>query len=447
MEANEGRLGAADSAWWRMEEPENQMVITGVLTFAAPLELARLERRVRERLLPLAPFRSRPRERPLGFGRPRWEPDPAFALERHLVRTTLPAPAGEAELQAFVSARMSEPLDPAHPLWRFYLVENYAGGAALVARLHHCIADGIALIQILLTLDDLPGNEGPANVGWTGCVRPARGSAGAPARSPLRTAAWAGGALARLVALPPDPRTALTGRLGVRKGAAWCEPFPLAELREAAHAGGSTLHDLLAAAVAGALGRYLAGRGRRAKAVRAIVPVNLRPPEEAGLLGNHFGLVFLRLPVDIADPEGRLAAVRAEMRRLKASAEAGVTYWLLRLFGPAGRAIVRFAVWFLGMKASLVFTDVPGPREAVSICGAPLARLLAWVPQSGRLSVGISAVSYAGALHVGIAADRRVVPDPAALVDAFRQALDELVERALPSPGLRALRASVRAVP
>jgi WS/DGAT/MGAT family acyltransferase len=423
----EPRLGAADAAWWRMEERTNPMVITGVLTFSGPLDAARLERRIRERMLPLAPFRSRLREPRLGIGRPRWAPAPGFSLERHLQVVRLPAPAGDAELQALVSRLMGEPLDRRHPLWRFWLVENHAGGAALVARVHHCVADGMALIQLLLTLDDVPGNEGPAHVGWNGHAAPAappvrpRGPA-----APLRLAGRAAAALARLVLLPPDPRRALGGRLGERKAAAWCEPVPLAPLRAAARAAGCTLNDVLAAAAAGALRRYLGERGRAVAGVRAIVPVNLRPPDDASVVGNRFGLVFLRLPVGVADAAGRLARVHAEMCRLKGSLEAGVTYALLRLFGPAGRAVVRLAVWFLGMKASVVFTDVPGPREPVTVCGAPLAGIMAWVPQSGRLSVGISAVSYAGRLQVGIAADHGLVPDPGALVDAFQAELREL---------------------
>jgi len=426
----EPRLGAADAAWWRMEERTNPMVITGVLTFDGPLDAARLERRVRERMLPLAPFRSRLREPRLGIGRPRWAPAPGFSLERHLRVVRLPAPAGDAELQALVSRVMGEPLDRRYPLWRFWLVENHAGGAALVARVHHCVADGMALIQLLLTLDDVPGNEGPAHVGWNG---PA--TAAPPARprgpaAPARLAGRAAAALARLVLLPPDPRGALGGRLGVRKAAAWCEPVPLAELRAAARARGCTLNDVLAAAAAGALRRYLGGRGRAVARIRAVVPVNLRPADDAGVLGNRFGLVFLRLPVGVADAAGRLARVHAEMCRLKGSPEAGVTYALLRLLGPVGQGVVRLAVWFLGMKASVVFTDVPGPREPVTVCGAPLAGIMAWVPQSGRLSVGISAVSYAGRLQVGIAADQGLVPDPGALVDAFQEELRELARLA-----------------
>ncbi|HEX8904710.1 MAG TPA: WS/DGAT domain-containing protein, partial [Longimicrobiaceae bacterium] len=293
-----------------------------------------------------------------------------------------------------------------------------------------------------LTLDDVPGNEGPAHVGWTPRTAALPASA-RPHGLPARVAAGtklAGkflASLARIVFIRPDPRTALGGRLGVRKTAAWCDPFPLANVRAAAKSSGSTLNDVLAAAVAGAIGRYLEASGRpAARSLRAVVPVNLRPCEDASLLGNRFGLVFLTLPVGVADPERRLELVRAEMRRLKASVEAGVTYALLRLFGPAGRLVVRFAVWFLGMKASLVFTDVPGPRDAVEICGAPLTRVLAWVPQSGRLSVGVSAVSYAGQVQVGIAADAGLVPDPTALVDAFRLSLRELMERE-PAPVLQ----------
>jgi WS/DGAT/MGAT family acyltransferase len=298
----------------------------------------------------------------------------------------------------------------------------------------------MALIQLLLNLHDARGNEGDAGVAWAPrSALPAASAdlAAAVAHRPrlpagVRLAGRFASALGRLVVLPPDPHSALDGRLGVRKAAAWCEPFDFAELRAAARACGATLNDVLGAAAAGAIGRYLAARGRVADGlgVRAVVPVNLRPRGDTSLLGNCFGLVFLRLPVGLTDPGRRLARVHAEMMRLKRSAEAGVTYSLLRVFGPAGRAAVKFAVWFLGMKATLVFTDVPGPRETVTLCGVPLTGLLAWVPESGHLSLGVSAVSYAGRVHVGVVADQGLVGDPNELADGFRAALREIVERA-----------------
>jgi diacylglycerol O-acyltransferase len=416
------RLGAADAAWWRMEEPVNQMTITAVLTFGAPVEFARLRELVRTRLLPLEPFRRRMKAPRLGIGIPRWTADEGFDLDRHLHRVSLPPPAGDEALQGLVSELMSRPLDPRLPLWHFHFVENHGVGAALVARIHHCIADGIALIHLLLTLDDVPGNESPAHV-WA-----LNGARTLPARTlGPRTAGAAARTLVRLVALPPDPRGRLRGPLGTRKHAAWSRPFPLAELRAASRALGCTLNDLLAAAAAGALHTYLGPEGRRLRRFHAVVPVNLRRAQETGKLGNRFGLVFLALPVTRADPLDRLVRVRREMVRLKASSEAGVTYGLMCVFGPLGRLAVRLAVRFLGWKASLVFTDVPGPREPVWFAGAPLTGVMAWVPQSGRLGLGISVLSYAGQVQVGIAADAGLVPDPAALVDAYQASLRELV--------------------
>lgn len=425
------RLGAADSAWWRMEEPVNQMTITAVLTFGARVDFERVRALVRARLLPLAPFRHRLRRPRLGVGRPRWARDADFDLDRHLRLATLSPPADDGALQALVSRLMSQPLDRHHPLWEFHFVERYGDGSALVARIHHCIADGIALIHLLLTLDDVPGNESPAHT-W------ARDGALPPHTLRPGTAGAAARALARLVALPPDPRGRLRGTLRTRKHAAWSPPFSLAELRAASRAMGCTLNDLLAAAAAGALRTYLGGDARRTRRVRAVVPVNLRRPEEVGTMGNRFGLVFLALPVGEADPMERLRRVHGEMVRLKASCEAGVTYGLMRLFGPLGRLAVRLAVRFLGWKASLVFTDVPGPRETVWFAGAPLTGLMAWVPQSGRLSLGISVLSYAGQVQVGMAADAGLVPDPAALVDAYRAALAELLERQCGRANVRA---------
>src|SRR5688500_5136379 len=109
MSESEPRLAGADTAWWRMDEPDNHMVITAVLTFGGRVDFACLERRVSERVLPLAPFRSRPRGGVLGLGRPRWAGDREMSLAHHLCRISLPPPAGDAELQALVSRLMGEP--------------------------------------------------------------------------------------------------------------------------------------------------------------------------------------------------------------------------------------------------------------------------------------------------------------------------------------------------
>jgi diacylglycerol O-acyltransferase / wax synthase len=424
-------MRGADSAWWHMEEPTGQMVITAVLTFDGPIQLCCLRRTLEERLLRFRRFRQRVVEPRFGIGLAHWEDDPHFSVDRHLFPASLPEPGDRAALESLVGDLMSGTLDYERPLWQFHLVEDFEGGSALVARLHHSIADGLALIHVLLSLDDVPGNESVADT-WAAGQSLLRRGGGSGGRARLASQILgAGRSLAGLLATRFDPPTPLRGSLGVRKRAAWSEPVSLEEVRELSRALGATLNDVITGAIAGALRRYLEERGVEAggRPLHAVVPVNLRPASDVGALGNHFGLVFLPLPVDEAEPVARLRAVRREMDALKVSPQAMVVYGLLQLFGRAPRWLERVLVNFLGRKATIVMTNVPGPREPISLCGKRLAGLMAWVPQSGRLGVGISVLSYAGMLQVGVAADARLVPDPGRLVADLQQELEALREQ------------------
>ncbi|HEX6746390.1 MAG TPA: wax ester/triacylglycerol synthase family O-acyltransferase [Longimicrobium sp.] len=430
------RLSGPDAAWWHMERPENQMVITGVLTFAEPLDFDRVSVAVRTRLLAHRRFRQRVDE---SAGHPRWVDDARFSLARHLRRATLPAPGGRRELQHLVGEMMSRPLDPRRPLWEAVVADGYAGGSAIVVRVHHCIADGMALIHVLLTLDDQPGNEdeidGFAPRGWTPAtlrgLRVPASLAGKVAFA-VRTALSVMATLARLLLMRGDPPSSFRGRLGMRKTAAWSDPLPLDEVKRVAKALGGTVHDVLAAAAAGGMREYEKLHGRRfRRPVRAVVPVNLREMSGLGALGNRFGLVFLPLPVGLSDAVERESAVKRTMDRLKRSPEARVLYAILRLVGRLPKWVERLIVAFLGKNATLVMTDVPGPRETIWFCGRRVREVMAWVPQSGRLGLGVSILSYAGRVQVGVAADAGLVPDPEALVAAFARSFAELRAAAL----------------
>lgn len=430
-------MSSADAAWWRMDERHNQMVITAVLTFAQGIAWERLEHVVETRLLAYDRFR----QRVIGHGLalPTWEFDPEFDLSRHLVRVSLPPPAGRRELEALVGDEMTAALDHARPLWRFVYVDNYAGGAALVARIHHCVADGIALIRLLLSLDDTPGNEndvdGMRREPWrppcAARVEASRTALGRAAAG-LGVGAAVGVELLRLATLRSDPRTPLRGPLAVAKRAAWADPIPLAEVKAVGGRMGATVNDVLMSAVAGGLRSYLEGRGAPVprRALHAVVPVNLRPASLSGGLGNRFGLLFMALPVPARGAAERLRTAKRTMDRLKRSPQALVVYGLLRVFGRTGRLAVKAAVHFLGRGASLVMTDVPGPREPVWFCGRELRELIAWVPQSGNLALGVGVLGYAGRVQVAVAADAARVPDPERLVEAIHRAFAELAEGA-----------------
>jgi diacylglycerol O-acyltransferase len=501
------RVAPVDRAWLRMDEPANLMQINGVLVLDQPVAVDRIKTIIRRRLLPIPRFRQRVVTRQ--GGPPRWEEDPGFDIDRHVVAAALPEPGDDSALASMVGELMSTPLPADRPLWEFRLLQPYRGGCALVARIHHAIGDGVALMLVLLSLTDLePG--GPAT------VRPRPDEPAAPAapetppataapeqmepprtaepqeppqppepqepseapganpftdlfRHPLRDlakvraladevspelmrllhapvealrrapllAGIAGvGAFARLVGRRSDPKSPFKGPLGVPKRVAWSEPLELAKVKEIGRVLGGTVNDVLVAAATGGLRRYMARRGAppRRLDVRAAMPVNLRPLGRMSQLGNHFGLVFLSLPLGIADPLARLAELRRRSAALRRSAEAPVVLLILRAIGKVPLAVQRLVVQIFATKATLVMTNVPGPNRTLYLAGKAIRDVFFWVPQSGRVGLGVSILSYQGTVRLGVGTDAGLVPDPEAIVAGFQAEFDELLSLARRQP-------------
>ncbi|MFY9823672.1 MAG: wax ester/triacylglycerol synthase family O-acyltransferase [Thermoanaerobaculia bacterium] len=450
-------LAAVDHAWLRMDDPTNLMIINGVLVLGAPVDRERIGRLLKQRLLPISRFRQRV---VLTGGDPHWEGVPEVDLDAHLVEVTLPAPGGDAELAELVSAQMSEPLDLSRPLWRFLLVQGYGGGSVIFGRLHHCIGDGLALLLVLLSLTDVDAGprEETGNLEADALDNPFLGLLLDSPRSVeaeremiarimpdglrlLETSAEAfrsmgalikgvasTGALARLVLRPPDPKTVFKGPLGVPKKVAWSDRIPVEEVREIGKALGGTLNDVLLSAMTGGLRRYLDRKGERGEGVnfRAAMPVNLRPLARLAELGNQFGLVFLSLPVGARNALERLQELRRRSLALKRSTEPVVVYAILRMLGIVPLAVQRLVVAIFATKATAVMTNVPGPRQTLYLAGKPIDEIFFWVPQSGRVGIGISIFSYAGHVRVGVGTDAGLIPDPEAVVAGFHEEYAEL---------------------
>ena len=418
------RLTPADSAWLRMESPTNLMTITGLMTFDRLPELEAVRRRLEEKLCALDRFRCRVVDRG-GPGRPQWLEHDGFSIADHVTRVSLPEPADKAALERFVSEQMSTPLDLERPLWRFHLVDNFDGRGALVMRVHHSMGDGRSLMRLTMAaMDEVPPEAAPPDVGH-------RGREGG--RGLGRTLLGAGKAAAvglRLLAMRKDPETAFKGELGIDKRASWSERLPLERVKRISRDLGGTVNDVLLSAMTGGLRRYLLTResGVAAPDLRAVVPVNLRPATDLATLENRFGLVFLSLPVGVADPRERLRVVGERMSRLKSSPEAMVTYGLTRAVGRTTPRLQEAVVNLLGKNATAVMTNVPGPRAPLYLCGARIDDFMFWVPQSGRLGLGISILSYDGQVRVGVATDVGLVPDPQTIVAGFERSVDELLD-------------------
>ena len=464
------RISGVDTAWLRMDDPTNPMMIVGVMTFEGRLTAAAVKRVVRERFLSFRRFACRAALDASGA----WWEQTRVDLSHHVRRVRLPGAAAKAELEDLVSDLASTPLEPGRPLWQFHLVENYIGGSALVARIHHCYADGIALIQVMLSLTHEseagslavpePAPVPPVARGdgdlWEQVLRPLSrvlGSAGQVGRGlveqgrDLAANPQAAGSavqelarkgmdfaseLARLALMGQDSPTRFKGPLGTRKRVAWAVPLPLAEVKVMGKALGCSINDVLLSFAAGALRDYLEARGDPTAGleIRAVVPVNLRSPSDARNLGNHFGMVFLELPVGLAHPLERLYAVRQRMNALKGSYQPIIALGLLNAVGHGPRAVQEQVTALLGASASAVVTNVPGPQQPLYFAGKRICDIDFWVPQSGGIGMGVSILSYDGRIHFGVITDEGLVPDPGAIVARFGEEFEKLLWLTLMSP-------------
>ena len=240
----------------------------------------------------------------------------------------------------------------------------------------------------------------------------------------------------RLALMGSDAQTRFKGPLSARKRAAWADPLPLDEVKAVGKALGCSINDVLLSMAAGALRDYLADKADAVDGleIRVIVPVNLRPAGEGRGLGNHFGLVFLDLPIGMDHPLERLYEVRRRMQALKGSYQPIIALGLLNAVGYGPRAIQEKVTALLGNSASAVVTNVPGPQHPLYFAGQRITELDFWVPQSGGIGMGVSILSYDGRIQFGLVTDAGLVPDPQRIVARFADEFDKLMWLTLMSP-------------
>jgi len=423
------------------------------LWFDEPVDAERVREIVRSRLVePFPRFRQVVTEPRVGVGMPSWEDDRRFDLDRHVHHLAVPAPGDKRALEKLVSDLVVGPLDRRKPLWDWYLVDAFGGGMAMIVRIHHCIADGIALSRVLLSLTDSHPDAGIAppreRVG-----RGLLGSIAAPVKagaqvaqagvhegieilthptSELPALASRGTAdavtLAKLLLTGSDAKTVLNDRLSVSRRITWSDRMPLDGIKAIGHATGTTVNDVLSAAMTGALRRYLIVRDSLVDEIRVMVPYNLREPDEPlpRELGNRFGLVYLTLPVGIADPADRLAEVHRRMEEIKHSREGGLSYAILEAVGLTPHQIEQSLLDVFAQKTSAVLTNVSGPREPVYFAGSKIAGVVPWVPAAGTIGMGINIFSYNGGVTVGLQVDAGLIPDPHTIIADYEREVETL---------------------
>ena len=465
------RMTKVDTAWLRMDCDANLMMIVGVWQLAPGITYAAVCERIENSLLKYNRFKQRVMEDAAGAT---WVNDRKFDLANHVVREILPKASGAATgshqqeaLQDRVAALATQRLDPKRPLWQIHLIEDYTGpdgikGSAMVVRIHHCIADGIALIQVTMSLVD-GGTPPPERrkkqaassaefwitdtllKPFTDLTVKALGAVGEGASRSLgmldmlndpKSGARIGMSAsmdaakvmlqvvkdgAALALMPDDSKTRLKGKPGGAKKVAWCDPVPLEEVKAVGKALNCSVNDVLLSCVAGALGEYLKSHGDvvTGQEIRAMVPVNLRALDQAYKLGNRFGLVPLVLPIGVENPIERVYEVRRRMRELKGSYQPLLAFSLLAVAGLLVKPAQDMMLGVFAKKTTAVMTNVPGPREKLKFCGSTLEQSMFWVPQSGDVGLGVSILSYGGGVQFGVISDTLLCPDPQRIIDEF----------------------------
>ncbi|MCV7091210.1 WS/DGAT/MGAT family O-acyltransferase [Mycobacterium interjectum] len=394
------------------------------------------------------------RTHPLDLAAPEWVDDPHFDITRHLHRLALPHPGGDAELFETIATVMERRLDRERPLWECYLIEGLSGDRwAVLTKIHHCIADGIATTQLLARFsDDADDRGGTFATDIRGAREPDRSGPPSLPKLSLNPLSWIGdlgrGALAAAATAEHAavgaaeltasmfslaPESSLSGPVTTMRRFSAAR-VRLADLQRVARAFDVTLNDVALAAITDSYRKMLLERGERPgrNSLRTLVPVSVRPTNHFGMTDNQVSAMLPLLPVDEADPVEQLRLVHGRLTRAKASGQSeggsalvsaaknipfALTAWGIRLLARLPqRAVVALA------------TNVPGPRKQQSLMGRKVLEILPVPPIALQLRTGIAMLSYADAFIFGITADYDAAPDIEALADGIENAVAALVK-------------------
>jgi WS/DGAT/MGAT family acyltransferase len=445
------RLSGLDASFLAVESASAHMHVGWVALFSPPPGqplpgFGELRAHIAGRLARAPRYRQMLADVPLALGPPEWVDDENFSIGRHVY--SAPGP-----VQGLVDEVMSTPLRRDRPLWEMWLCEDRENEQlALVGKAHHCMVDGLAAVELgSLLLDGTPEPPGDAGEDWQPQPRPSsqrlllRGVRDllaqelellrAPvqaARSPRRAVQ---GATARTVQstraishslLQRAPASAFNRSLSPLRCLAWAER-PLDDLRRVKRTYGTSINDVLLAAVAGGIRAYTIEHGLQPAALKAMVPVSVRSPDD--VLGNQISFVFAELPCDEPDPVARLYRVHATMAARKRDGEPEGADLALKA-AEHTPPVVQHALSKLIASPrtfNLVVSNIPGPPTQLYLCGCPMNAVYPVVPLADRHTVSVGMTSVNGRACLGVYADRQALPDAEVLARDIDRALAELL--------------------
>ncbi|MDX6224623.1 MAG: diacylglycerol O-acyltransferase / wax synthase [Frankiales bacterium] len=455
------RLSSIDAGFLHAEDGSDaHMHIGGLAILEGPApDIEDFQRHIASRLQLVPRYRQRLVQAPLHTGRPLWMDDADFTLTYHVRHTALPAPGTEEQLRVLAGRVVSQRLDRTKPLWEIWLVEGLEGGRwAVINKTHHALVDGVGGMDILTALFDLsPESRELPPEDWSPQATPgaisllAKGLQGAVGRATgvasglVKGLSDPGAAVGKVVEaaqgigevaqalIDPAPATPLNVKPGPHRRFNTVVT-DLADYKTVKNSVGGTINDVVLTVVAGAIAEFLRGRGVDTEGLRlrACVPVSVRTSEQKGGAGNKITIMVAPLPVDVADPLERLAAVREEMDGLKESKQAVGAELLTKMedFLPPTMLAQAARLSFSPRLYNFLVTNVPGPQFAVYMLGSRMLEIfpIAFLAPTHLLAIAI--VSYNGKVNLGLLGDYDGLPDLDVLAKSIEHSLAELVEAA-----------------
>jgi WS/DGAT/MGAT family acyltransferase len=458
------RLNPLDALFVDAEDQDRHtsMAIASIAVFEGPApSYEEFYQAVSGRLALVPIYRRKLRTVPWRLGRPVWVEDPDFDLHYHLRSTALPAPGGDEQLSNLMARVMSQRLDRDYPLWEYWLVEGLSGGRwALISKVHHCMVDGISGTDLYrVVFDFTPDPAPPVADDRTVAPEPSALSLAARAAAdmvvlPVREASALSGAVAanpggairqvsdtvraigRLApSLRPAVGSSLSGQIGQQRRYLWARAS-LDEVKMIKRQLGGTVNDVVLAAISGGFRALLLSRGEEPEPhkVPSLVPVSVRAAGAESVYENQVSALVAYLPVHLADPVERLAAVRAELSGLKGSKEERVGEALIALGRytpfPVTSRWVRLLFSLPQREIVTVTTNVPGPQQPLYGLGRKLLEIIPYVPIATTVRTGVSIFTYCGDMTFGVTGDFAANPDLGVLARGIEDGIGELRDAA-----------------
>jgi diacylglycerol O-acyltransferase / wax synthase len=447
------QLSALDAGFLEVEDsdPHVSLAVGGVSIVEGPVpSYDEFVSAFAQRVSAIPRCRQVLRTHPLDLRPPEWLDDPQFDIARHLHRIAVPQPGGDTELFEMIATLMEHRLDRERPLWDCWIIEGLADNRwAVLTKIHHCIADGIATMQLLAKFSD--NDDGDSFATRVGAARKPVRQGGGSFKVNLNPLSWISeigrsGLAAAIAAehaavgavelaasvLRPAPESSLNGPVTkMRRYSA--ARVDLADMKKVSEAFGVTLNDVALAAITNSYRAVLLDRGEHPgrDSLRTLVPVSVRTINHFNAADNRVSAMLPLLPVDEADPVRQLKLVHDRITRTKASGQSeGGSAMVL----AARRAPFALSAWAIRTLSRLpqravvaLATNVPGPRTQQRLMGRRVLELLPIPPIALQLRTGIAMISYADRFVFGITADFDTAPDIEALAAGIEDGVAQLV--------------------